>query len=148
MIIAFNGWSQEVNNQPPLIIQIANQPLPVQVEPVNALKLLHNPAEGRLRGGLFALVAHGLVLGFQSLSQFPFGEGIDHQGKGHDESQGFDALRLFDKDATGKEERVFEEAKPSFYGLLPFVFAQALLSWPKGFVKLIGGENEATALTA
>jgi hypothetical protein len=56
-------------------------------------------------------------------------------------------LELFDKGTTGKEEGVFEEAKASFYGLLPFVFVQALLGGSAGFVELIGGQNEATALT-
>ena len=89
---------------------------------MNALKRLHNPAKGGLGGRLFALVQHGLLLGVEGLPQFAFGEGIDHQGEGHDEGQGFHPLGLFDKDAAGKEEGVFEEAKAPFDSLLGFVF--------------------------
>jgi hypothetical protein len=68
------------------------------------------------------LVSHRLVLVFEGLAQLAFGQGVDHQGEGHDEGQSLDPLGLFDKDTTDKEQGVFEEAKPSFDGLLTFVF--------------------------
>ncbi|EKD07589.1 hypothetical protein SPLC1_S390050 [Arthrospira platensis C1] len=51
-----------MNNQSPFIIEIANLPLPIEINPVDSLKLLHNPAKGRFSGGLLALVAHRLLL--------------------------------------------------------------------------------------
>ena len=70
------------------------------------------------------MVGHRLILVFEGLAQLAFGQSIDHQSEGHDEGQGLDPLGLFDKDTTDKEEGVFEEAKPSLYGLLSFVFLQ------------------------
>ena len=52
-----------MNNASALVIEIANLPLSISADPVDALKLLHNPTKGGLGGRLFALVKDGLVLG-------------------------------------------------------------------------------------
>ena len=86
-----------------LIAQVTDLALALQVNPVDTLKLLHHPSKGGLSGRLFALVAHRLVLVFAGLAQLAFCQGVDHQGKGHDEGQGLDPLGLFDKDTTDQE---------------------------------------------
>ena len=91
---------------------------------MNTLKLLHNPTKGGLSSRLFALVAHRLVLVFEGLTQLASCQGVDHQGESHNQGQGLDPLGLFDKDTTDKEQGVFEEAKPSLYSLLSFIFLQ------------------------
>ena len=104
--------------------QVTDLALAVEVNPVDTLKLLHNPSKGGLSSRLFALVAHGLVLVLEGVAQLAFGQGVDHQGECHNQGEGLDPLGLFDKDTTDKEEWVFEEAKPSLYGLLSFIFLQ------------------------
>lgn len=56
MKVALNGWIQEMNNQSPLITEIANLPLFVQLDPVDSLNLLHNPTKGGLSGSPDILV--------------------------------------------------------------------------------------------
>ena len=54
------------------------------------------------------MVAHGLVLVLEGVAQLAFGQGVDHQGEGHNQGEDLDPLGLFDKDTTDKEEGVFE----------------------------------------
>jgi hypothetical protein len=77
---------------------------------MNGLKLLQNPAKGGRAGGALLLGKHG-VIGLGELdSELALAETVDQPGQGHDEGEGFDPLGLFNKDAAGEGEGVFEEA--------------------------------------
>jgi hypothetical protein len=46
-----------------------------------------------------------LVVSIEGLAQLALGECVNHQGQSHNQGEGFDALGLFDKNTTGKEDR-------------------------------------------
>lgn len=67
------------------------------VQEVNALKTLENPAHCRVGGWFVDLIENGLFRCHQLTTQQIFGQEIDQQAEHHHETQGNQALGLLDK---------------------------------------------------
>lgn len=73
------------------------------MEEIDALKALKNPAHGRAVSGLVDLVGNGLRRVSKLTAQHVFGQAIDQQAQNHDETQSHHPFRLFDKHGGGQE---------------------------------------------
>ena len=81
------------------------------VEQVDALEALEDPAHRRPIGRFVELIGNGLSGGRQLVAQAVLGEPIDQQTQHHHQTQRHDALGFFDKDRGGQKERILEETQ-------------------------------------
>ena len=74
------------------------------VQKINPLKALKNPAHGRTVGGLVDLVGNSLLALLQALAQALFSEAIDQQTEHHNEAEGDQTAWLLHEDGGSQEE--------------------------------------------
>ena len=84
---------------------------------VDALENLEEPAQRRTRRRLALLIRDRLPGLCEAVTQAYFGPFVDQQAPRHDEGQRHDALRAFDEDRRGEEERIFQEGEAAFDSL-------------------------------
>lgn len=68
------------------------------MQEIDALKTLEDPAHSRSRCGFVDLIREGLLSCHKPSAQTMLSETIDQQTQHHDEAQGCHPLRLLDKD--------------------------------------------------
>src|SRR5262249_8192791 len=79
------------------------------VEQVNTLKTLEEPAQRGTGCWPAQLVRHRLVSRSQTLTHAPFCEPVDEQAQHHDEGQGHNALWFLHEDRRRQEEWILEK---------------------------------------
>ena len=116
------------------------------VQEINALKTLENPAHRGAIGRFVDLIGDGLV-GCQQLATQPmFGQPVHQQAEHHDEAQRNHALRLLDEHGGSQKHGIFEKTKPPLDASLLFVRRDHLLRRKALRVQDVGGHNESRFL--
>src|SRR5258708_11865155 len=110
---------------------------------LNALETLKNPTHGGTCCGFVDLIGKSLLRLGQPGAQPEFSQAIHQQAEDHDEAEGHDALRFFDKDGGCQKERIFEKAKPTLHATLVFVGTDEGLVGKSRWVQDIRADNPA-----
>jgi integrase len=95
-------------------------------DPMNPLKPLEDPTQGRPRRRLVDLVRHRPPLARHLVAQAALCHGIDQQCSGHHHQQPLNPTRFFHKQRRDKEPRIFEKSKAPFGRGLAFIGSNPL----------------------
>ena len=116
------------------------------VQQINALKTLENPAHRRAVGRFVDLVRKGLLRGHQLATEQMLSQTIHQQAEHHHETQGNHPLGLLDKHRGSQKHGIFEKAKPALDASLLFVGREHLLMRKTLRVQDVGGHDEGRFL--
>jgi hypothetical protein len=81
------------------------------MEQVDALKTLEDPAHRWTIGGFLHLTRDGLCRGRQLLTQTMFSQSVDQQAQHHHQTERHNALGFLYKDRRGQKEWIFEKTR-------------------------------------
>src|SRR5436853_7397228 len=82
------------------------------VQEINALKTLKNPAHRGTIGGFIDLIGEGLFSRRELATKKLLGQAIHQQTEHHHETQSNHALWLLDEHGGSQKQRIFEKTEP------------------------------------
>src|SRR6266699_6187840 len=116
------------------------------VQEINTLKTLENPAHRGAVGRFVDLIGKGLFRCHQLATQQMFGQPIHQQAEHHQETQSNQALWLLDEDRGSQKQGIFEKTKPTLHASLLFIGGDHLFMRKSLHVQDVGGYDEGRFL--
>ena len=91
------------------------------VQEINALKTLKNPAHRGTSGGFSDLIGDGLFRCQQLATKKLLGQTVYQQTEDHNETQGNHPFWLLDEHGGSQKQGIFEKTKPPLHAALFFI---------------------------
>src|SRR5438874_12305109 len=112
------------------------------VQEINALKTLKNPAHRGTIGWFIDLIGDGLLRCRELATKKVLGKTVYQQTEHHNETQGNHPRWLLDEDGGSQEEGIFEEAQSTFHPTLLFIGGDDVFVSKVLLVQQVRGHNE------